>query len=106
LSALLELLRSLKDRGVHLWADGSSLRYRCKDGMLTDVDVQLLSQKRREVIHLLTRHSSTLPINMTASTSRVDQCIQRMHLSLASLQMREQRIAGASAQQCSAVLCG
>jgi hypothetical protein len=48
---------------------------------------------------------NTLPIKLTSTTSHIDQCIQRTHLSLAALQMHE-HASLARAQRRSAVPCG
>lgn len=54
-SGIEETIRTLRQKGVHLWIEGGALRYRAKRGALSAADVDDLCRSQSEVLTVLRR---------------------------------------------------
>ncbi|MDB6015100.1 MAG: putative non ribosomal peptide synthetase protein [Gammaproteobacteria bacterium] len=58
MSAILELISDLRDRGIAIWADGDELRYKTSSGPLTAGDVTQLRSNKQNILSLLATMSA------------------------------------------------
>jgi hypothetical protein len=59
--SLASVLRAVRRKGVHLWAEGGLLRYRAPKGSLTAAEIEILRRLKSQIVPLLERTAASEP---------------------------------------------